>query len=258
MSTTIENYKSLLEDACYKGDIEKVRELLKLNPIRITTQLITKDNDHFEKVNELLSQSPAIDNTYKNGTAGLVITSNQSNFEELVHKLVSLGVEIDEIESFVYEPIPLLLASMYGHLEVVRELLSQGAKVDAADNNGFTPLYVACYNGHLEVVRELLSWSPNVNPLLLPSMYGHLDVVRELLSQGAKVDAADNNGLTPLHVACYNGHLEVVRELLSWSPNVNASDNKGLTPLGAASKKFHMKVVVELFEWSALHNVVIS
>jgi len=192
MNSTTDNYNTLLNDACYKGDIEKVRELLKLNPIRITTQLITKDNDHFEKVNELLSQSPAIDNTHKNGTAGLVITSNQSNLEELVHKLVSLGVEIDEIVSFVYEPIPLLLASMYGHLEVVRELLSQGAEVDAADNNGLTPLYVACNNGHLEVVRELLSWSPNVN-------------------------ASDNKGLTPLYVASKNFHMKVVVELLEWS-----------------------------------------
>ena len=39
--------------------------------------------------------------------------------------------------------------------------------------------------------------------------------MRELLQRGAVVDAAENDGATPLFIASEKGHLEVVRELLA-------------------------------------------
>jgi len=47
------------------------------------------------------------------------------------------------------------LASMWGRLEIVRELCERGANVNAATNNGFTSLMIASREGHLEIVREL-------------------------------------------------------------------------------------------------------
>jgi ankyrin repeat protein len=52
---------------------------------------------------------------------------------------------------------PLLIASLEGHLEVVRELLARGAAVDATRNDGWTPLLIATALGRLELVRELLA-----------------------------------------------------------------------------------------------------
>ena len=80
------------------------------------------------------------------------------------------------------------MAAQKGHLEVVRFLVAQGAKVDAPANDGYTPLSVAAQNGHLEVVRFLEA-------------------------QGAKVDTPNKGGATPLYIAAQNGHLEVVRFL---------------------------------------------
>ena len=43
---------------------------------------------------------------------------------------------------------------------------------------------------------------------------------------GAKVEIADNDGLTPLHIAANEGHVEVVRELLQHGASVyNVSKN---------------------------------
>ena len=55
---------------------------------------------------------------------------------------------------------PLLAACNYGHAEVVRALLSGGAKVDLQTNYGMTPLFAACLKGYTEVVRALLSGGP--------------------------------------------------------------------------------------------------
>ena len=46
-------------------------------------------------------------------------------------------------------------------------------------------------------------------------MNGHLAVVRYLVEEhGAQLDQCDDDGDTPLHLACMNGHLAVVRYLV--------------------------------------------
>eukprot|EP00241_Pyramimonas_parkeae_P007107 CAMPEP_0114252224 /NCGR_PEP_ID=MMETSP0058-20121206/15719_1 /TAXON_ID=36894 /ORGANISM="Pyramimonas parkeae, CCMP726" /LENGTH=305 /DNA_ID=CAMNT_0001366137 /DNA_START=380 /DNA_END=1295 /DNA_ORIENTATION=+ len=52
---------------------------------------------------------------------------------------------------------PLHDAAYYGHVEIVRLLLSKGAKVTAVDEDGSTPLHHAAESGHEETVRALLN-----------------------------------------------------------------------------------------------------
>jgi ankyrin repeat protein len=53
--------------------------------------------------------------------------------------------------------------------------------------------------------------------------------MRELL------DGRDNNGRTPLHLACQQGHLDVVRILISYGASLELIDNEGRTPLDLAA-----------------------
>lgn len=52
-----------------------------------------------------------------------------------------------------------------------------------------------------------------------------------LLSEGANVNAADDDGLTPLHLAASGDSLDIVRLLLDAGSDVNAKNNTGETPL---------------------------
>ena len=47
-------------------------------------------------------------------------------------------------------------------MEVVRELLKHGAKVESADNNGQTALNIAATRGHMDVVEELQKYYARV------------------------------------------------------------------------------------------------
>jgi len=70
--------------------------------------------------------------------------------------------------------------------------------------------------------------------------------VKELLEQGAQVDAKDDDGQTPLHLASENGHIESMRELLMKNADVHSKTKKGSTPLHYASLAGQIDSVREL------------
>jgi ankyrin repeat protein len=63
--------------------------------------------------------------------------------------------------------------------------------------------------------------------------------VRMLVESKALVNAADNEGQTPLWAAACEGHTQIVRMLVESKALVNAADNKGQTPLDAAVRNGH-------------------
>ena len=61
-----------------------------------------------------------------------------------------------------YGDTALILASRNGHLEIVKHLLSQGADIEAKNNDGNTPLISASRGNCLEIVKYLLSQGADI------------------------------------------------------------------------------------------------
>jgi ankyrin repeat protein len=59
-------------------------------------------------------------------------------------------------------------------------------------------------------------------------------VLKRLLNRGARIDAVDSLGMTPLHYACRLGHDEIVAILLDRGANVKMEDCDGSRPLFTA------------------------
>ena len=61
-------------------------------------------------------------------------------------------------------------------------------------------------------------------------------------ARGAAVDAAANDGWTPLLIASQNNHLEVVRELLARGASPSTTANSGATALSSATARGYAAV----------------
>lgn len=120
---------------------------------------------------------------------------------------------------YINHPVPsgetlLTMASQSGNYDLVRRLISQGATVNQANQNGSMPLHVA--------IRSCSE-----------------DVVNFLLDNGADMNARDRSGLTPLHLACITRNKEILKKLLKCGSNPDGvMDGKFYvsTPLMAATE----------------------
>ncbi|CAE8716254.1 unnamed protein product [Polarella glacialis] len=122
---------------------------------------------------------------------------------------------------------PLLRAAQNGDLAEVSRLLHDDADHHAVNARGETALHQAAVFGHSDVVEELLAWHANVSTaaggpggggalaLHLAAQAGHLKVARALLGHGqAAVAARDDKGEQPLHRAAEAGHAAMAHLLL--------------------------------------------
>lgn len=92
---------------------------------------------------------------------------------------------------------------------VVAVLLQEGADVNQADENGWTPLHWAVMSRERSIVSALLA-------------HGAITDVRDRFGGGA----------TPLHFAVGGGSAgEMVKLLLEWGADVEVGDYDGITPI---------------------------
>ena len=113
---------------------------------------------------------------------------------------------------------PLDVASVQGHLTIVRLIIENGGDVCTKDNLGWTALHKAAGGGHVEVVSVLI----------------HDD---------AEINAKDNYGWTALHNAAWGGHVEVVNVLIGNDAEINAKDDFGWTALHTAVWHGYVEVI---------------
>ena len=102
--------------------------------------------------------------------------------------------------------VALHVASYFGHSNVVRLLLDNGADVDKIAMNGseLTALQSAVACMHTDVVRVLLDYNPNVNlrmlggftPLMSAAAMGAKEIISLLLEKGADKNLTSDDGRT--------------------------------------------------------------
>lgn len=184
-----------------------------------------------------------------------------------VQKYLDEGAAMDDEKNNKDGETGLILASRYGHLEVVQELIGRGAQLNIAGKRGLTALARAAENGHLDTVKELVANDAEVGlrdgngrtVLFISACCGQLDIFRELVSvPGVHVDDVDTGGMTALMWAAWNGHVDLCLELLDRGADVNIQASGGNTALNYAVRLNDVEKGEELVSFFLVRGSVVN
>lgn len=128
-------------------------------------------------------------------------------------------------------------------VEIVQLLLGAGAKMDVQNSSGESTLHHAASGGSVPAMKFFLSQNiametPNqdgLTPLAIACLNAHGEVVRLLLDHGADAKVIDNQRRTILHLAVSGKSEEIVKMVLGQSGiDVTAKTDSGKTALDLA------------------------
>ncbi|KAJ8317845.1 hypothetical protein KUTeg_002936 [Tegillarca granosa] len=185
---------------------------------------------------------------------------------------------------------PLYTASYHGHVGVVRSLISAGCQMDIGDDERRTALMIASQLGHLDVVvclingdaisndfldiallliesgadvnqKDRLSQAPihaavrHVSQVFGPETEKALVVVQKLVDFGCDINAADNQGWTPLYQGAFAGNKDVTNIMLKNKADLTVKTKTSDTVLHAAASGNCTTVVQMLIDAGCDINV---
>ena len=173
----------------------------------------------------------------------------------IVRFLLDAGADPNLQDTWVSMPpngTPLENAAERGHLEIVKLLVERGADVNKKGCS--TPLRGACAYGRADVVRDLLSkgarWEPEY--LLAAVATGSVETVMALVEAGCDVNYRTPDGETPLHFAAVQKSPAMAEALIRLGAKVNVRCKRWKeTPLHRAASRGRLEVVRVLLEAGA-------
>lgn len=184
-----------IHDAARKGDLAKVKALVKDNPALISSM-------------------------DKSGYTAMHIAA-YNDHADVVAFLLDSGAEVNARSKIGgFTPLDQALAC-FNHKDTVPLLLAHGADVNSRADNGMTPLHNSAVRGLKDDADLLIAHGADVyakdrggsTPLEMAIQLGRTNVAELLVSHMADVNGRDNGGNTPLYWAKMRGNAKL-EELL--------------------------------------------
>lgn len=172
------------------------------------------------KARLLVERGAAVDVVSKAGRTPLLVAASTNGATAVVRLLLDRGAKIDHADPAGVTA--LLAAASVDDLPTARLLLERGADPNARAAGvpqAATPLMGAAYNGNLELVRLLLRRRPDVQATSAPR------------GVAVKNGFVQFGNATALHMAMVGGNAEIVRLLLDAGARIDALDARGMSPL---------------------------
>ena len=190
-----------------------------LSPLHYTVK-----DDTYEIAEILLRHGADVNVTDSKGYTPLHYAMGRKKTAEL---LLRYGVDTNAKSEEGYTALHLAVGEIAAHgisyrsgaWWMLRELRSYfGWKSDQKNNWGCTPLHimVRCYSSTSNTEEEIKK------------------IISELCDMGEDINAKNNKGDTPLHVAAEGNLYTVIRMLVDHGADINAKNNRGDTPLHVA------------------------
>lgn len=158
---------------------------------------------------------------------------------EMCSYLIKKGADLDSRDNngktVLFDTI------LEGNVTLMQLLISQGASIQKRDNQGNTPLHGAVIVGNIEAVNYLFRLNADIfatnkqqaSPLTLMIRRGGDDLKSFLTVEN--INARDNNGNTPLHIAAdMKAPVSTLQLLLDKGADKEARNNMGERPYDRA------------------------
>ncbi|KAG8447467.1 hypothetical protein GDO86_014817 [Hymenochirus boettgeri] len=177
----------------------------------------------------------------------------ENNHLDTVKYLVKAGALLDPKDS--EGSSCLHLAAKKGHYDMVKYLISHELmNVNCQDDGGWTPMIWATEYKHVDLVKLLHSKGADIHIrdneenicLHWAAFAGSVEIAEILLASKCDLQAANIHGDTPLHIAARENRYECAQLFLSHGSDVGLKNKEGETPLECAAPNSPV--------WTALNN----
>ena len=127
---------------------------------------------------------------------------------------------------------PVFIAAVFQRVEIVRQLSSLGANINAQDSDGFTAVNIAALEGYPNVVKVLCELGADLNtmslagssPIIAAARNGSAEIIRTLASYKVDVTGISGGMITPLSMSVIKAQFEAAKTLLLLGAPVTVQD----------------------------------
>ncbi|KER26692.1 hypothetical protein T265_13953, partial [Opisthorchis viverrini] len=161
-----------------------------------------------------------------------------------VKKMISEGADVNEADDQSFTPL-------HWATNVLQYLLWKGADPNIVTTRGWCALHIAAIRGYEPCIQSLVDRgvclstqdSHGLTPGHLAAIHGNSGCLLALLKSGADVETVDGHGWTMLHCAAFHGRLGCVQVLLRWGLRVEDVDKSGNSAVHLAAMEGHLPVL---------------
>ena len=245
-----------LQDAAASGDLEKVRALIKASPGSVnaraagTTALHEATRGgHLEVVKLLMASGANVNVTDISGLTPLKLALGRRQVELADYLRQHGGVEQIKPAARIAPAAP-PLAQVPARLFRTNAPASSPSAQPGKTNR---PAQAPSVTNQPPSERDMI---PVIFPIHEAARVGDVDQIKFLFKHSPDlIDATDQKGLTPLHVATANHQTGVVQTLLALRARVNVRAKTGQTPLHVAARNGEAGIAQLLLTNRALVDV---
>ncbi len=222
-----------LQWAVYENDVAEVRRLIGAgadvslaNEYGATPMSLAAEVANTEILKQLLDAGADPESPNADGMTALMAVARTGNVEA-AKLLIDRGAEVDAREAFGGQTA-LMWASARRHPRMIELLVSHGAAIDARSAH-------RDYQRHITAEGRPKSLDRGgFTPLLYAARENCIACVDVLLANGADIDLADPDGVSPLHLAIMNANWDLAKKLIEAGADVDQWDIFGAAPLFTA------------------------
>lgn len=198
----------------------------KINSLAITNEII-KPSD------ELLNLLKK--NKKKTGVAEIIELINEGGINASSKTEINIGDVTHYPNS-----TPLMIASSYGHYDIAKALIDNGALVNLRAGDGFNALMEAVRTGNIEIAKLLIEHNSDINiknkdgknMIMIACEKGNEEMFNLLIENNADINEKSSWGASALIYASEKGNINIMQYLIDNGIDVNGkADYNGDTPL---------------------------